>query len=139
MQEYIFKKDYRNNEVLRKSFFELAANTFDIKFETWYQQGFWGEGYIPFSFVDGDEVIANASVNILELIIHGEKKSNSNRHGDDTSRLSRERTIHSFNEQDFRGIRQQVRSHVPFANESVLDFTPGLGLNRWKNIFFNGL
>lgn len=39
MQEFIFMKDYKNNEVLRKSFFELAANTFDLKFENWYQQG----------------------------------------------------------------------------------------------------
>ncbi|MFS0871054.1 GNAT family N-acetyltransferase [Paenibacillus xylanilyticus] len=38
------------------------------------QPRIWGERYIPFSFVDGDQVIANASVNIHELIIHGEKK-----------------------------------------------------------------
>lgn len=74
MQELIFMKNYKNNEVLRKSFFELAVNTFEINFEDWYQQGYWGERYIPYSYVDGDQVIANVSVNILELIIHGEKK-----------------------------------------------------------------
>lgn len=74
MQELLFTKNYKNNDTLRTSFFKLAADTFDIDFENWYQHGCWGEGYIPFSFVDGDQVIANASVNILELIIHGEQK-----------------------------------------------------------------
>lgn len=74
MQNLKFTKNYKNNDTLRKSFFELAASTFDIHFENWYQQGCWGEGYIPFSFVAGDQIVANASVNILELVIHGEKK-----------------------------------------------------------------
>lgn len=37
MQELIFMKDYKNNEALRKSFFELATNTFGLNFENWYQ------------------------------------------------------------------------------------------------------
>lgn len=77
MQEFIFTKDLKNNESLRKSFFELAADTFGLSFENWYQKGGWSERYIPFSFVEGEKVIANVSVNILEFIIHGEKKKAS--------------------------------------------------------------
>lgn len=73
MQELHFVKGYRDNDTLRTSFFELAASTFGIHFEEWYQQGCWGKGYVPFSYVDGDQVVANVSVNLLELIIHGEK------------------------------------------------------------------
>lgn len=65
MEKFIFMKDYKNNDALRKSFFELAANTFGLSFENWYQKGFWTERYIPFSFVEGDKVIANVSVNLL--------------------------------------------------------------------------
>lgn len=54
MQKFIFTKDYKNNEALRKSFFDLAADTFGLSFENWYQKGFWSERYIPFSFVEGD-------------------------------------------------------------------------------------
>lgn len=39
-QELIFVKDYRNNEALRRSLFELADSTFGISFERWYQEGF---------------------------------------------------------------------------------------------------
>lgn len=48
MQELIFTKVYKNNDVLRASFFELAANTFDLNFEHWYQQGCWSERSYPF-------------------------------------------------------------------------------------------
>ncbi|MEK4062949.1 MULTISPECIES: hypothetical protein [Paenibacillus] len=38
MQGFIFKKDYRENEVLRKSLSGLAASSFGISFEQWYQE-----------------------------------------------------------------------------------------------------
>ncbi len=74
MQNLIFTKHYKNNDRLRTSFFKLAADTFDIDFERWYQQGGWSEHYIPFSFVDGNEIVANASVNTVELVISGQRK-----------------------------------------------------------------
>ncbi|PWW34711.1 MULTISPECIES: GNAT family N-acetyltransferase [Paenibacillus] len=138
MQEFIFKKDYRNIEALRKSFFKLAANTFDLKFENWYQQGCWGERYIPFSFVDGDQVIANASVNILELIIHGEKK-----------KAIQIGTV--MTHPDYRGkglsaslmnkILEEYENKVDymylFANESVLDFYPKFGFKPVEEHLFS--
>ena len=36
-------KNYKDNDALRKSFNELAMKTFDISFEDWYQNGYWGE------------------------------------------------------------------------------------------------
>ncbi|MGG4478999.1 GNAT family N-acetyltransferase [Paenibacillus illinoisensis] len=138
MQEFIFKKDYKNNEVLRKSFFELAANTFDLKFENWYQQGFWGEGYIPFSFVDGDQVIANASVNILELIIHGEKK-----------KAIQIGTVMTHPDYRGRGLSTRLMNKILeeydnkydlmylFANESVLDFYPKFGFKPVEEHLFS--
>lgn len=138
MQEFIFKKDYRNNEALRTSFFELAANTFDIKFENWYQQGCWGERYIPFSFVDGDQVIANASVNILELIIHGEKKT-----------AIQIGTVMTHPDYRGRGLSASLMNMVLaeyenkvdymylFANESVLDFYPKFGFKPVEEHLFS--
>jgi len=74
MEQLHFIKDYKNNEVLRKSFNSLANQIFGINFEEWYQKGFWDSHYIPFSYTDGSIVIANVSVNILHLIIEGEVK-----------------------------------------------------------------
>jgi GNAT superfamily N-acetyltransferase len=138
MQEFIFKKDYKNNETVRKSFFELAANTFDIKFENWYQQGFWGEGYIPFSFVDRDQVIANASVNILELIIHGEKKKAIQigtvmTHPDYRGKGLSTRLMNKILEE----YDNKVDLMYLFANESVLDFYPKFGFKPVEEHLFS--
>ena len=128
MQELIFTKDYKNNEALRKSFFELATNTFDLSFENWYQKGFWSERYIPFSFVEGDKIIANVSVNILELIINGKKK-----------KAIQIGTVMTQPEYRRTGLSTSLMNKVLeeyenkcdimylFANNTVLDFYPKFG------------
>ncbi|WP_405171595.1 GNAT family N-acetyltransferase [Paenibacillus sp. FSL H8-0280] len=138
MQELIFMKNYKNNEVLRKSFFELAVNTFEINFEDWYQQGYWGERYIPYSYVDGDLVIANVSVNILELIIHGEKKkaiqigtvmTHPDYRGKGLSTRLMNKVLEEYeNKYDYMYL---------FANESVLDFYPKFGFNPVEEHLFS--
>ncbi|TDL61410.1 GNAT family N-acetyltransferase [Paenibacillus amylolyticus] len=138
MQELIFIKNYKNNEVLRKSFFELAVNTFEINFEDWYQQGYWGERYIPYSYVDGDQVIANVSVNILELIIHGEKK-----------KAIQIGTVMTHPDYRGKGLSTRLMNKVLaeyenkydymylFANESVLDFYPKFGFKPVEEHLFS--
>ncbi|WP_338707763.1 GNAT family N-acetyltransferase [Paenibacillus amylolyticus] len=138
MQELIFMKNYKNNEVLRKSFFELAVNTFEINFEDWYQQGYWGERYIPYSYVDGDQVIANVSVNILELIIHGEKKkaiqigtvmTHPDYRGKGLSTRLMNKVLEEYeNKYDYMYL---------FANESVLDFYPKFGFEPVEEHLFS--
>ncbi|KOY16063.1 GNAT family N-acetyltransferase [Paenibacillus xylanivorans] len=138
MQELIFMKNYKNYEALRKSFFELAVNTFEINFEDWYQQGYWGERYIPYSYVDGDQVIANVSVNILELIIHGEKKkaiqigtvmTHPDYRGKGLSTRLMNKVLEEYeNKYDYMYL---------FANESVLDFYPKFGFKPVEEHLFS--
>jgi len=70
--EYQFVKDYSDNEMLRKSFSELAKETFGIDFEKWYDAKGWNSNYIPYSFFHDNRIIANVSVNRMELMIFGE-------------------------------------------------------------------
>jgi len=131
-------KDYKNNEVLRTSFFELATNTFGLSFENWYQQGCWSERYIPFSFVEGDRVIANVSVNILELIINGEKK-----------KAIQIGTVMTHPEYRRRGLSASLMNKVLeeyenkydfmylFANDTVLDFYPKFGFKAVEEQLFS--
>lgn len=70
--EYKFVKDYSENEMLRKSFSELAKETFGIDFEKWHGAGGWNRNYIPYSFSHENKIIANVSVNTMELMILGE-------------------------------------------------------------------
>jgi hypothetical protein len=70
--KYIY--DYKENEGYRRSFSQLASATFGLDFESWYQHGFWDSNYICYSYVDGDQVIANVSVYKTYFIIHGKRK-----------------------------------------------------------------
>ncbi|MEK4664625.1 GNAT family N-acetyltransferase [Priestia sp. FSL H7-0729] len=138
MQELLFTKNYKNNDTLRTSFFKLAADTFDIDFENWYQHGCWGEGYIPFSFVDGDQVIANASVNILELIIHGEQKKAIQigtvmTHPDYRGKWLSTRLMNKILEE----YDNKYDLMYLFANESVLDFYPKFGFKPVEEHLFS--
>lgn len=138
MQEFTFVKDYKNNAALRKSFFELAKSTFDISFEGWYEQGFWGEGYIPFSFVEGEKVIANASVNVLELVINGAKK-----------KAIQIGTVMTHPDYQKRGLSANLMNKVIeefedkvdlmylFANETVLEFYPKFGFKPVEEHIFS--
>ncbi len=67
-----FVKDYKEFEKYRLSFNQLAQKTFEIDFEKWFQYGFWNERYIPYSWLNNDQVIANASANFLDFVINGQ-------------------------------------------------------------------
>lgn len=62
-----FVKGCRENDKLRRSFFRLAWETFGLDFAPWYQGGWWTDHYLPYSFADGEVVVANVSVNRMEL------------------------------------------------------------------------
>lgn len=71
--EYQFVKDYSEDEALRKSFSSLAKETFGIDFQKWHGAGGWNSKYIPYSFSHENKIIANVSVNRMDLMILGEK------------------------------------------------------------------
>ena len=68
------QKNIKNDSYLRRSFFQLAKNTFDLSFEQWYQNGYWTDSYIPYVLHENGTVVANASVNIIDTLWQGEKK-----------------------------------------------------------------
>ncbi|WLD92309.1 GNAT family N-acetyltransferase [Alkalihalobacillus sp. AL-G] len=133
-----FYKDYKNNEKLRKSFNELATLIFGINFEDWYQKGYWNNRYIPFSYTDGDKVIANVSVNLLEFVINGEKK-----------RAIQIGTVMTHPDYRDRGLSASLMNKVLeeyenkydfmylFANQSVLEFYPKFGFKPVKEYQFS--
>lgn len=64
-------KQLRDEPRLRESFFDLAQRTFGIAFRGWYEEGWWGERYVPYALTEGDEVLANASVNRMDFLRDG--------------------------------------------------------------------
>ncbi|MCR5688162.1 MAG: GNAT family N-acetyltransferase [Lachnospiraceae bacterium] len=57
----------RDDEGLRTSFTDLAAETFGIDLEKWYAGGFWQDDYIPYAAVSDGRVISNVSVNVCNI------------------------------------------------------------------------
>ncbi|GAE29434.1 GNAT family N-acetyltransferase [Alkalihalobacillus hemicellulosilyticus] len=128
MSKITFYKDYKDNEKLRNSFNELAMSVFGIHFEDWYQNNYWKHRYIPYSYVQNDHVIANISVNQVDLIINNEKK-----------RAIQIGTVMTHPDYRNRGLSGSLMNKVLeeyknksdfiylFSNNNVLDFYPKFG------------
>ena len=120
-------KHYRNDDSLRRSFNALAEATFGLNFESWYQNGFWGDDYDPYSVVLDGEVVANVSLNRTDMVIGGERK-----------RIYQLGTVmtaeHCRNRGYIRAIMAEIEKDTAgadgvylFGNDSVLEFYPKFG------------
>lgn len=65
---------YRDDPRLRQSFNRLARDTFGLDFEPWYQNGFWGGQYDPWSLLLDGEIAANVSVNRINCLLDGQRR-----------------------------------------------------------------
>lgn len=121
-------KNYRKNDELRHSFNELAKATFGLDFEDWYQNGYWGENYIPYSIVKDGNVIANVSVNITDMNWKGSKKHFIQLGTVMTAESYRNQgLIRQIMEEIEKDYGQDVDGMYLFANDEVLDFYPKFG------------
>ncbi len=132
-KEYQFVIGYGKNNELRKSLNDLTQNIFGFNFEQWYQDGYWKNQYIPYSLIDGDKIVSNVSVNILDFKVFGEEKryiqlgtvmTNPDYREQGLSRMLIKKTI-----EDHRDICDLI---YLFANNSVLDFYPKFGFKELK-------
>lgn len=132
-------KDYRNNAALRHSFNELAAKTFGLNFEDWYQNGFWSDNYNPYSVVRDGRVVANVSVNKTNMLLDGSVKH--------LLQLGTVMTHEAYRNQGLiRKIMEQIEQdydgkndgYYLFANDSVLDFYPKFGFRKAKEYQYSG-
>jgi len=126
---------YRANKALRDSFNRLAEQSFGLNFESWYQNGFWGDNYDPHSIVIDGRVVSNVSVNRTDLEIGGRRY-----------RILQLGTV--MTDPDFRGrgFSRAIMEHIEkkyadaegiylFANDTVVDFYPRFGFRpgrQWQ-------
>lgn len=69
--EYKLIKDYKEITKYRESLNELTQLTFGFDFKDYYDKGYWGATYIPYSLVHGNQVVANVSANVMTLQMNG--------------------------------------------------------------------
>ncbi|MGV8984219.1 GNAT family N-acetyltransferase, partial [Clostridium sp.] len=129
--KYSYVTNYRNNDVLRNSFNELTKKTFSFNFIDWFKNGFWGEKYIPYSFVHSGKVIANVSFNLMDCSMDGVEKhfiqigtvmTDVEYRGQGLSRYIMEKIIEEY--------KEKVDGIYLFGNDSVANFYPKFGFTK---------
>lgn len=120
--------DYKDDVQLRASFNQLTQRTYGFDFEEWYQNGYWTNRYIPYSLADGADIISNVSVNFMDFIVDGKKRS--------CLQIGTVMTDMAFRKQGLNKIlmnrvlddwRDKSDLIYLFANNTVLDFYPKFG------------
>lgn len=128
---YRIIKGYKDNDMLRFHFNELAKKTFGLNFEDWYQNGYWGENYIPYSILYGDKVAANVSVNVTDFMWNGETKHFIQLGTVMTEEKYRNKgLIRRLLQEIEKDYSEKADGFYLFANDSVLDFYPRFGFKR---------
>jgi len=130
---YTLSTSVRDNDKLRASFNELTSKTFGFDFIGWYQAGHWGNMYLPHVLLDGDKVVSNVSVNLMQFVIGGEIKN--------YIQLGTVMTDEAYrglglNRRIVESILEEYRGKVDgiylFGNDSVLEYYPKFGFQAAK-------
>jgi GNAT superfamily N-acetyltransferase len=131
MTSYTIISDYKATPKYKESFNELAKIVFELDFEQWYEKGCWNDNYICYSYIDGDKVIANASINKMTIV------SNGNEY-----RAIQVGTVMTHPDYRNQGLSGKLMNYIIdkyeedydfiylFANSSVLDFYPKFGFEK---------
>lgn len=75
MENLTFIKNYKEQKIIRSSLNALIQSNCGYSLEEWYEKGCWQEQYIPYSFMNDTEVIANISVCKQDMLCEGVHKS----------------------------------------------------------------
>ena len=126
--EYVFIKDYKDNALFRKSYNELTQKTYGFDFEKWYQTGYWGSGYVPYSLLDGENIVANVSISIIDFLVLGENKRYIQIGTVMTDIAYRNQGLARYlMEKVIKEWKDKCDMVYLFANDSVLNFYPKFG------------
>lgn len=126
--QYEFSKTVRTNDTLRKSFNELTQNTFGFDFEDWYQSGHWQDMYIPHVLLDGEKVVSNISVNLIQFDIKGESKTYIQLGTVMTDEAYRGQGLNrEIMEKIMAEYKDKVDGIYLFGNDEVLEYYPKFG------------
>ena len=132
-RKFSFVVDYCKVESLRRSFNSLTFDTYGFDFESWFNNGYWGDRYIPYSILDGDKIVSNVSVNPIDFVYDNKK-----------FRFTQLGTV--MTDKDYRGlglnkylIKRVLNDYEDisnmiylYANNNVLNYYGKLGFVRTK-------
>lgn len=128
---YDYVVDYKDDDILRKRFNSLTKKVYGFDFTDWYLNGYWSDRYRPYSLLNGDTIVSSISVNVMDFLVNGEKRTyiqigtvmtDPQYRNQGLNRILLEKVL-----LDWRGKCDLI---YLFANDSVLDFYPKFGFCR---------
>lgn len=133
MREHMIVKNYKGDDALRRSFNELAGRTFSLNFESWYQNGYWRENYIPYSIVVEGKVVSNISVNKIQMNEKGIVRNYIQLGTVMTDEAYRNQGLsRMLYELIYEEYKDGVDGIYLYANPSVVNFYPKFGFLQSK-------
>jgi predicted N-acetyltransferase YhbS len=128
MTTLTFLKGYQQDDKKRAAFNRLAVKIFDLSFEDWYQSGYWRNKYIPYTLFDGEQAVANVSVNIMAFSILGQPQRTIQIGTVMTDEAYRNQGLsRRLMEKVFEDWKSESNLIYLFANSTVWDFYPKFG------------
>ena len=119
---------YRNNAMLRNSFFELAKKVHGLDFTGWYEKGYWSDNYLPYSVFQDGKIVANVSVNRMEFETPAGVRKYIQLGTVMTEPAYRNRGyIRILMEEIEKEDKDEAEGYYLFANDTVLEFYPKFG------------
>ncbi|MGG1662072.1 GNAT family N-acetyltransferase [Brevibacillus sp. NRS-1366] len=138
MSNYQFISDYKQIEKYKESFLELATQIFELDFKEWNNKSCWNDNYICYSYVDGDQIIANASITKMVVTSYGKEY-----------KVIQVGTVMTHPDYRQQGLSAKLMNHIInkyekdydyiylFANNTVLDFYPKFGFEKVQESSFS--
>src|SRR5262245_50551509 len=102
----------------------------EVSFERWHEHGGWNARYQTFSFLEGEEIVANASVHEMDLVLDGRPVRGWQLGAVGTLPTHRGRGLHRELMPALLELAAPDDLVFLFANDSVLDFYPRFGFRR---------
>ena len=138
MNQLKIVENCRDDKYRRIEYFNFISKVFPrSNFTEWYAKGFWTDKYIPFSIINDGKIISNVSAALMTLIVNGKYFIGV--------QLGAVGTLPEYRNQ---GLSRMLINYVIekykyetdiiflFANDSVLEFYPKFGFQKYKEVLF---
>lgn len=137
-QAYNYINDALTDEGTRMSYFQLAKQIYGLKFEKWYQSGYWDNRFIPYIIMHEDIAVSSVAVCINDISWQDQQK-----------RYVQISTVMTLPEYRNKGLSRYLMEAVLsewkdkcdaiylLANDSVVDFYPKFGFEEFKEFQYS--
>lgn len=130
-QNYELITDPIKDEKDRLEYFALTKKVFGLDFSIWYDSGFWGEQFIPYTLFDQEKAAASVGVSVSDMKWNGQMR-----------KFAQVSTVMTHPDDRKKGLNQWLLNMVIgewkdkcdclylYANDSVVDYYPKFGFKK---------